>query len=44
MGGDWTLASSSLPGKKVDQQTLEFEVPVPKGKEVKLTYRVSVKW
>ena len=44
MGGDWTLVSSSLPGKKVDQQTLEFEVPVPKGKEVKLTYRVAVKW
>ena len=44
MGGDWTLVNSSLPGKKVDQQTLEFEVPVPKGKETKLTYRVSVKW
>jgi hypothetical protein len=44
MGGDWTLISSSLPGKKVDQQTLEFEVPVPKGKEVKLTYRVAVRW
>ncbi len=44
MGGDWTLVSSSLPGKKVDQQTLEFEVPVPKGKEVKLTYRVAVRW
>ena len=44
MGGDWTLVSSSLPGKKVDQQTLEFEVPVPKGKETKLTYRVAVRW
>jgi hypothetical protein len=44
MGGDWTLLSSSLPGKKVDQQTLEFEVPVPKGKEVKLTYRVALRW
>jgi hypothetical protein len=44
MGGDWTLVNSSLPGKKVDQQTLEFEVPVAKGAEVKLTYRVSVKW
>jgi hypothetical protein len=44
MGGDWTLLSSSVPGKKVDQQTLEFDVPVGKGKEVKLTYRVALKW
>ncbi|HUC43768.1 MAG TPA: DUF4139 domain-containing protein [Candidatus Sulfotelmatobacter sp.] len=44
VGGDWTLLSSSLPGKKVDQQTLEFEVPVPKGKEVKLSYRLGVRW
>jgi hypothetical protein len=44
MGGDWTLLASSVPGKKVDQQTLEFTVPVPKGKEVKLTYRVAVTW
>jgi hypothetical protein len=44
MGGDWTLVSSSLPGKKVDQQTLEFDVPVAKGKETKLTYRVAVTW
>ena len=44
VGGDWKLVTSSLPGKKVDAGTLEFEVPVPKGKEVKLTYRVSVRW
>ena len=44
MGGDWTLLASSVPGKKVDQQTLEFTVPVPKGQEVKLTYRVAVTW
>lgn len=44
MGGDWKLLSSSIPGTKVDQQTLEFQVPVPKGKEVKLAYRVSVRW
>ena len=29
MGGDWTLMSSSIPGKKVDQQTLEFTRPGP---------------
>ncbi len=44
MGGDWTLLSSSLPGRKVDQQTLEFNVPVAKGAETKLTYRVAVRW
>ena len=44
MGGDWTLVSSSIPGKKVDQQTLEFTVPVHAGKEVKLTYRVALRW
>ena len=44
MGGDWTLMNSSLAGKKVDQQTLEFAVPVAKGAETKLTYRVAVRW
>ncbi len=44
VGGDWTLVSSSLPGKKLDAGTLEFEVPVPKGQEVKLSYRVAVRW
>jgi hypothetical protein len=44
VGGDWSLVSSSLPGKKVDARTLEFEVPVKKNAEVKLTYRVSVRW
>jgi hypothetical protein len=43
-GGDWELLTSSLPGKKIDVGTLEFEVPVPHGQEVKLTYRVRVKW
>jgi hypothetical protein len=44
VGGDWTLLSSSIPGTKVDAGTLEFQVPVPKGQEVKLTYRVRVSW
>jgi hypothetical protein len=44
VGGDWKVLASSLPGKKIDAGTLEFQVPVPKGKEVKLTYRVSVRW
>jgi hypothetical protein len=44
VGGDWTLLTSSVPGTKVDAGTLEFQVPVPKGQEVKLTYRVRVSW
>jgi len=44
VGGDWTLLQSSLPGRKRDAGTLEFEVPVPARQEVKLTYRVSVTW
>jgi hypothetical protein len=44
VGGDWKILSSSIPGKKLDAGTIEFEVPVAKGKETKLTYRVSVKW
>lgn len=44
VGGDWTLVSSSIPGTKVDAGTLEFQVPVAKGQEVKLTYKVRVSW
>jgi hypothetical protein len=44
VGGDWTLVSSNFPGTKRDAGTLQFEVPVPKGKEVKLSYRVSARW
>ena len=44
VGGDWTLLSSSIPGTKIDAGTLGFEVPVAKGQEVKLTYRVRVRW
>ena len=44
VGGDWRLLESSREGKKVDAGTLEFAVPVPKGKETVLTYRVAVRW
>ncbi len=44
IGGDWRIVTSSLPGKKLDAATIEFEVPVPAGQEVKLTYRVRVRW
>ncbi len=44
VGGDWKVVSSSHPAKKVDAGTLEFEVSVPKGQEVKVAYRVRVRW
>lgn len=44
VGGDWTLLASSIPGTRRDAGTLEFEVAVPKGKEVPLTYRVRTRW
>ncbi len=44
IGGDWKVLESSHPWKKLDAGTIEFEIPVPKGKEVKLTYRASVRW
>ncbi len=44
VGGEWKLLSSTIPGKKLDAGTIEFEVPVPAGKETKLQYRVAVKW
>ena len=44
VGGDWRIVTSSLPGKKLDAATIEFSVPVPANQEVKLTYRVRVRW
>jgi hypothetical protein len=44
VGGDWRVLDSSHPARKADARTIEFDVPVPAGKEVKLTYRVRVTW
>ena len=42
--GDWTMVESSHPHKKSEAFTAEFSVPVPKNQEVKLTYRVRMKY
>jgi hypothetical protein len=42
--GDWTMLSSSHEYKKAEAFTAEFNIPVPKNKEVKLTYRVRMKY
>jgi hypothetical protein len=43
-GGDWRVLESSHPHTKPKAQDLEFEVPVPKGEEVVVTYRVRVEY
>jgi len=42
--GDWTMLSSSHEHKKTEAFTAEFAIPVPKDKEVKLTYRVRMRF
>ena len=42
--GDWTMVESSHDYKKTEAFTVEFNVPVPADKEVKLTYRVRMRY
>jgi len=42
--GDWTMLNSSHEYAKAAAFTAEFNIPVPKGKEVKLTYRVRMRY
>jgi hypothetical protein len=42
--GDWTMLSSSLPYRKGDAFSAEFQVPVAKDGETKLTYRVRMRY
>ena len=42
--GDWTMLESSHPYAKTEAFTAEFSIPVPKDGEVKLTYRVRMKY
>ncbi len=42
--GDWKMIKSSHTYKKTDAFTAEFEIPVQKDKEVKLGYRVRMKF
>ncbi|MER3446344.1 MAG: hypothetical protein C4291_05610 [Candidatus Dadabacteria bacterium] len=42
--GDWKMVSSSHEYKKTEAFTAEFNIPVPKDKESKLTYRVRMKF
>jgi hypothetical protein len=42
--GDWQILSSSHEYKKEDAHTAEFRIPVKKDGEVKLTYRVRMRY
>ena len=42
--GDWKMLTSSHEWKKSEAFTAEFSIPVPKDQEVKLTYRVRMKY
>jgi hypothetical protein len=42
--GDWKMLSSSHEYAKTEAFTAEFTIPVPKDKEVKLTYRVKMRF
>jgi hypothetical protein len=42
--GDWTILSSSHEYTKTSAFTAEFNIPVPKDKEVKLAYRVRMRF
>ena len=42
--GDWEILSKSHDYKKTDAHTVEFTVTVPKDKEVKVIYKVRVKF
>ncbi len=42
--GDWEIIKSTHNYEKIDAQTIHFDVTVPTGKEVKITYRVRVSW
>ncbi len=44
IGGDWEITQSSHPHTKKDAHTFTFSPRVPKKGEVKVTYRVRVKW
>ncbi len=42
--GEWKVLRSSHPFEKLDSRRIQFNVPVPPGGTVELTYRVRVKY
>jgi len=44
VGGDWEILTSSHSATKLDARTFSYTVTVPARSEVKITYRVRVRW
>jgi hypothetical protein len=44
VGGDWEIVQSSHRAEKKDAHTFAFKVTVARRGEVKITYRVRIKW
>lgn len=44
LGGDITVTQQSHPSVRKDASTLQFDVVVPAGKEVVLTYTARQRW
>jgi len=44
VGGDWEILSSSHTPIELDSHTFKFVVDVPARDEVKVTYRLRVRW
>ena len=44
VGGDWEMVSSSIPSTKKDAHTFTFKPTIAARGEVKIAYRVRVKW
>jgi hypothetical protein len=44
ISGDWQVTESTLPYKKKDADTIQFEVPVKANSEVELSYAYKVTW
>jgi hypothetical protein len=43
-GATWEIPISSIPSKKTDSQTVEFQVPLAAGEEKTVTYSVRYTW
>ncbi|HSQ65681.1 MAG TPA: hypothetical protein VLM85_20815, partial [Polyangiaceae bacterium] len=44
VGGDWEIVSESMRHEKKDAHTFTFKPKIPARGEVKLTYRVRIRW
>ena len=44
VGGDWEITQESMPHVKKDAHTFTFSPSIPARGNVKITYRVRIKW